>query len=274
MVRATLPRVDAQTDLYTRVLDTAGERPVVFRTLDVGSDKQLSYIGQADEENPAMGWRAIRIALDRPGLLRTQVRALLRAAAGRKLSIMFPMVADVAEFRAARALVDKEIARFTKHGRRLPETIRVGTMLEVPALAWQMPALLSEADFLSIGSNDLLQFLFAADRGNTLLAGRYDVLSPAALSFLKQVLSACRVADVPVSLCGEAAGHPLEAMALIGLGFRRLSMQPSSVGPVKEMILSLDTSKLGSYIETLLTSPDHSLRGKLQVFAQDHGIAI
>lgn len=272
MVSATLPRLPVQRELYSQVLEAAGDKPVVFRTLDIGSDKVVPFLSRPKEENPALGWRAIRLGLDRPALLRYQVRALLQAAGGRSLNVMFPMVADVSEFLAAKEILHKEIDRHKRRGHDTPKNIRVGTMLEVPSLAWQLSALFPVIDFLSVGSNDLMQYLFAYDRGNTLLTNRYDVLSPAALSFLKMIVDECSKAGVDVSLCGEAAGRPLEAMALIGLGYRNISMPPAAVGSVKEMVRSLDVNALSGYIVTLLNSPDHSLRARLHSFAQDHGI--
>ncbi|MEN3163423.1 phosphoenolpyruvate--protein phosphotransferase [Tistrella mobilis] len=274
MVRSQIPDVAAQADLYARVLDQSGEKPVYFRTLDVGSDKQLPYFNHRPEENPAMGWRSLRLTLDRPAMLRRQVRALLMASAGRQLNIMFPMVAEVAEFDAARRLVQMEVARARRQQQRLPSQVRVGTMLEVPALAWQLKPLLERVDFISVGSNDLLQFFFACDRGNPELADRYDLLSPAVLGFLRNLVDACARADVELSLCGEMASRPLEAMALIGLGFRRMSMPAGAIGPVKAMVRSLDRGHLASYMATLLDLPDHSVRDRLMAFAHDHGIAI
>ncbi|MBI1182471.1 MAG: phosphoenolpyruvate--protein phosphotransferase [Alphaproteobacteria bacterium] len=274
MVGATFPRHEAQRELYSRVLDAAGDRPVVFRTLDIGSDKVVPFMDRPREENPALGWRAIRMGLDRPALLRYQLRALLAATPGRELRVMFPLVANVAEFLAAKSILDKEMRRHVRVGRQPPSRLLVGTMLEVPALAWQLDALIPSVDFVSIGSNDLMQYLFAADRGNTMLTDRYDILSPPALSFLSMIIAKLHGAGVPVSLCGEAAGKPLEAMTLIGLGLRSLSMTPSSIGPVKEMIRSLDVGKLRAYLSTLLTLPDQSLRGKLTNFARDHGVEL
>jgi phosphotransferase system enzyme I (PtsP) len=256
------------------VLDGAAGRQVVFRTLDLGGDKVLPYARPLVEENPAMGWRAIRMTLDRPALLRYQIRALLTAAKGRDLDLMFPMVAEVAEFRAARTLVDRELERLAKFGAEPPRKIRVGSMLEVPALAYQLPALLTAADFVSIGSNDLMQFLFASDRGNPRLGGRYDLLSPPMLNFLKGIVDAARARGVPVTLCGEMAGRPLEAMALIGLGFRSLSMAPASIGPVKQMLLGLDVGRLEVLIANLLAQSDHSLREQLRQFAINERVAI
>ena len=272
MDRSEMPDVDQQASIYTKVLDQAAGRPVIFRTLDIGGDKNLPYWNDGGGENPAMGWRALRVALDRPVLLRHQLRALIRASAGRTLSIMFPMVTEVAEFDAARNLLDREMEIALERGRPLPETLRVGTMLEVPALAYQLPALLQRADFISVGSNDLFQFLFASDRGSPRLADRYDRLSPAALSFLRGLVEQCDAAEIPISLCGEMAGRPLDAMALVGIGFRNLSMAPSSVGPVKAMVRSLSLMSLQPYLESLQHSAEHSVREKLREFALDHGV--
>lgn len=275
MVRATLPTVSVQTEFYSRVLDQARGRPVLFRTLDVGGDKMLPYLTRYDDEqNPAMGWRAIRLSLDRPVLLRMQIRALLKAAANRPLAIMFPMIAEVAEFRAARGLLQREVERQHRMGETGPSSLQVGTMLEVPSLAWQLGALLPMVDFVSIGSNDLMQFLFASDRGNPRLANRYDELSPAALSIVRDIVRRCNAAGVPVSLCGEAAGRPIDAMALIGLGLRSISMRAASIGAVKMMVRSLDLAALQAFMEDFYDSPEHSLREALTKFAEDHGVAI
>ena len=274
MVSSQLPRIDSQIDLYAQVMDAAGDKPVIFRTIDVGGDKVLPYLGTAREENPALGWRAIRIALDRPALLRYQVRALLEAANGRPLAVMFPMVADVSEFQAARAIVDKELQRLDKLGKPRPAKLDVGTMLEVPSLAWQLNALLPLVDFVSVGSNDLMQFFFASDRGNPKLANRYDLLSPSVLAFLNFLVRACNSHQVPISLCGEMGGRPLEAMALIGIGFRSISMPPAAIGPVKLMVRSLDLPVLEDFIMSLFDMPDHSVRGNLETFAYDHGIQL
>lgn len=274
LIASAMPKLSEQRAFYTEVLDEAGDKPVTFRTLDVGGDKVLPYLAHAKEENPALGWRAIRIALDRPGLLRYQLRALLQAAAGRNLRLMFPMVAQVSEFQAARALLDKELTRLDRLGQPKPLDIKVGSMLEVPSLAWQLDALLPLVDFISIGSNDLLQFFFASDRGNPRVGDRYDLLSPAVLSFLKHVVAQCGAHDVPVSLCGEMAGRPLEAMTLVALGFRTLSIPPAAVGPVKAMILKLDAGKLAGFVDERLNLPDSSLRTQLAEFAFDNKIPL
>ncbi len=274
MARSSLPDVTAQTSLYNKILDQAAGKPVVFRTLDVGGDKILPYWNPYEEDNPALGWRSIRITLDRPAVLRHQLRALLRAAVGRDLAVMFPMVAEVAELKQARAILDIEIEHERRAGRPLPNRVRIGTMLEVPALAFQLDALLPLVDFVSVGSNDLAQFLFAIDRGNPRIADRYDPLAPAMLTFLHRVAARCAESGVSMSVCGEMAGRPLEAMALIALGVRVLSVAAPSVGPVKTMIRSLQVSAVSAYLHGLLKSPDHSLRDKLKSFALDHGVLL
>jgi len=274
MVRPEFPDVNEQEKIYRETLDAAAGKPVVFRTLDVGGDKVLPYWSNEDEENPAMGWRSIRISLDRPAMLRQQLRALVRATAGRDLRVMFPMIAEVSEFTAARALLDIELTRHEEKGGEAPASVMAGCMLEVPALAFHLPALLRHCDFLSVGSNDLMQFLFASDRGNARLAGRYDPLSPPVLNFLQSVRQACEAAGKPLSLCGEMAGFPIDAMTLIGIGFRNLSVVPSAVGPVKSMARSLNVGQLQQYLETIVHLDDRSLREKLRGFARDHGVEV
>ncbi|HWI27650.1 MAG TPA: phosphoenolpyruvate--protein phosphotransferase [Stellaceae bacterium] len=274
MMRHDFPSVGQQSSIYRRVLEHAGERPVTFRTLDIGGDKMLPYMSESEDENPAMGWRAIRIALDRPAMLRQQLRALIRAAAGRRLRVMFPMVAEIGELDAARAVLDLELERAAARGSTLPVKIEVGIMFEVPALLWQLPQLLPKLDFLSVGTNDLVQFLFAADRGNPRLAERYDPLSLPVLRLLGEVTRACDASGVPLAVCGEMAGQPLDAMALLGVGFRALSMAPGSIGPVKAMVRSLDLTPLKALVETLGALPPRALRSKLHDFARDHGVVL
>ncbi len=247
---------------------------MTFRTLDVGGDKVLPYFNAGTDENPAMGWRAIRIALDRPAMLGHQLRAMIAAAVGRRLVVMFPMIAEVAEFDQARAILDAELQRAARGGAGTPAAVRVGAMLEVPALMWQTKALLERVDFLSIGSNDLLQFLFAADRGSPQVAERYDALSPPVLALLRDLVERCKAADVPVTLCGEMAGRPIEAMALLGVGLRSLSMPPAAIGAVKMMTRSLDVKRLARFLDRMIDSPQHSLREVLRGFARDHGVAL
>lgn len=276
MVASNLPRMNEQKAFYEQVLDTAGEKSVVFRSLDVGGDKVLPYMRTVPEENPAMGWRAIRLGLDRPALLKTQVRALLMAAAGRELSLMFPMVTDVAEFDRARTIVERELAHVRRHRHPTPETVRLGSMIEVPSLLWQLPELFERVDFASIGSNDLMQFMTASDRGNTRLSNRYDPLSPAFLKALRSVLDAAAAAGKPVTLCGEMSGRPLEAMTLLALGFRSLSMPAASIGPVKSMMRSLELAPVGDLLSTMLergaTTPE--IRAEMRAFAGANGVPV
>jgi phosphotransferase system enzyme I (PtsP) len=274
LTRHAFPDVADQTEFYRRAYDQVDNRPIAFRTLDIGGDKVLPYLAHAAEENPAMGWRAIRIGLDRPAMLRQQLRALLRAAAGHDLYVKFPMIAEIAEFEEARALLDKEVARIAAQGREPPRSISVGVMLEVPSLLWQLPALLERVDFLSIGTNDLAQFLYACDRGNPRLADRYDLLSAPMLALFRQVIAACNAANKPLSMCGEMAGSPIEAMVLIALGFRTLSLTATAIGPVKAMTQSLDAGALARYLGEIGERPDHSLRRWLEAYARDHDVAV
>ncbi len=274
LTRDAFPDVADQTAFYRRAYEQVGERPIVFRTLDIGGDKVLPYVDHDAEDNPAMGWRAIRIGLDRPAMLRQQLRALLRAAAGRDLWVKFPMIAEVAELERARALLDLERRRAEAEGHAPPRSVKVGVMLEVPSLLWQLPALLERIDFLSIGTNDLAQFLFASDRGNPRLADRYDLLSAPVIALLREVVAACATANVPLSMCGEMAGNPLDAMMLIALGFRTLSLTASALGLVKTMIRSLNAGEAADYLDEIGGRPDHSLRRRLEAYARDHAVAL
>lgn len=277
MVASTFPRARAQEQLYRDVLEAAGELPVTFRTIDVGGDKVLPYFRDVPvEENPAMGWRALRLALDRPGLLRTQIRALLKAADGGRLRLMLPMVTEVAEITHAREIVDREIRHLSRFGYPLPTRFELGAMLEVPSLLWQLDELMQATDFVSVGSNDLFQFLMATDRGNAGLSNRYDVLSPAFLRALGNIVEAGARNGTPVSLCGEMASRPLTAMALFGVGFRTVSMSPASIGPVKAMLRSLDIGELTGFMQDELATPAqrHSLRKALYGFAEANGVAL
>jgi len=277
LVSATLPQRVQQQRLYRDVLDAAGDRPVIFRTVDIGGDKALPYLrndGDDGEENPAMGWRALRVALDRDGLMKVQARALLEAGVGRTLNVMFPMVSEPWEFDEAKALFEKQRRWLVERGKRLPNAVRYGAMLEVPALAEMLDVLLPELDFLSIGTNDLTQFLFAADRANPRLAERYDWLSPAILRFLLRIANTCREYKVPVGVCGEMGGRPLEAMALIGLGIERLSITPAAIGPVKAMIRSLDAASIRAAMPAFLKDRSAPMRVLLTDWARTAGVEI
>ncbi|XWN33763.1 MAG: phosphoenolpyruvate--protein phosphotransferase [Devosia sp.] len=244
MVAPTMPRLRAQERLYRQIYEGAGDRPVVFRSLDIGGDKILPYLRKVEEENPAMGWRAVRLGLDRPGLLRSQIRALLLASAGRELRLLFPMVATVSEFNAARALVDRERRFLRQHGHSLPESVKLGVMLETPSLLFELDEVMAAVDFVSVGSNDLFQFAFAVDRSNVRVAGRFDTLSLSFVRALKKITDAGSAQNVPVTMCGEIASRPLEAMCLVGLGFTHLSMPPAAIGPVKAAIRAMDVGRL------------------------------
>ncbi len=272
MVSETLPRLSAQAAVYKSVLDAAGDKPVVFRTLDLGGDKVAPFAPSTKEPNPALGWRAIRMGLDRPGLLRYQMRALIQAAEGRPLQVMFPMIAAPWEMRAAREMLDREV-RHAKHaGHPIPSSLKVGMMLETPGMAWALEHVIDTVDFVSVGANDLMQYFFAADRQNTRVSDRYDVLSPAALDLLKRINDVCVAHNTPVSVCGEVAAKPLEAAVLIALGYRSLSMASGNIGPVKKLVSGLDAGKLGTWLASRLESPADSLRPLLLEAGEDAGL--
>ncbi|MEF2074326.1 phosphoenolpyruvate--protein phosphotransferase [Consotaella aegiceratis] len=274
MIASTMPKVVAQQRLYSAVLDAAGDRPVTFRTLDVGGDKLLPYLHQTPEENPALGYRALRLTLDRPGLMRTQLRALLKAAGGRELRVMFPMVTELEEMNAARELVQREIDHLSRFGHVLPDKIKLGAMIEVPSLLFQMDELMGIVDFVSVGSNDLFQFFCAIDRGNARLSGRYGELSAPFLRALRSIVEAGRRHGVPVTLCGELAARPLSALALIALGFRSISMAPAAIGPVKAALMQLDVAALTPVVNGFVDAAPSSiqLRDLLVDFAKTHSI--
>jgi phosphotransferase system, enzyme I, PtsP len=276
MLAPRFPRLREQYEFYKTVLDALPGKAVTFRTLDIGSDKILPYMETIEEENPALGWRAIRIGLDRPGLLRMQLRALLKAGSGRDLRIMFPMIANVAEFELAKAMALREVETLRRHAHMPPERLELGAMVEVPSLLFELDQLAERADFLSVGSNDLLQYLYAADRDNTRVAKRYDALAAPILRALKAIADAGARAQKPVTLCGEMGGRPLEALALLALGYRSLSMSPAAIGPVKAMILELDLGKAQAFVDELLATDRGrpSLRGELTKFASTHGVPL
>jgi len=273
LVSETLPKVSEQEKIYAAALDSAGpDRPVVFRTLDIGGDKQVPFLPREQEENPAMGWRAIRIGLDRPALLRFQLRALLYAAEDRDLSVMFPMIAEIAELKRCKRLLDKELKRLSDHGRKPPRSIRIGCMIEVPSLVFQLDGLVGEVDFLSLGTNDLMQFFFACDRGNPALSGRYDLLAPSAMRFLKMIVDKVTAAGVPLTVCGEMGGNPMEALALMSMGFTKFSVSPTAVGPMRRLIRQVNLPQLRQFFDHAMTSDPHSIRDSLTNFARDHRI--
>jgi phosphotransferase system enzyme I (PtsP) len=276
MIASTMPKMEEQEAFYRNVLKQAAGKPVTFRTLDIGGDKVVPYFRAAEEENPALGWRAIRLSLDRPGLLRTQLRAMLRASAGQELRIMLPMVTEVSELRTVRELLQKEIQRQAKVGEQLPRKLQFGAMLEVPALLWQLDELMQEVDFVSVGSNDLFQFAMAVDRGNARVSDRFDVLGRPFLRILRDIIRAGDRNGTSVTLCGEMASKPLSAMALLGIGYRSVSMSPTAVGPVKAMLLALDVDKLSATLHARLddTKDQTPVREMLVAFAAENGVPV
>lgn len=272
MISPTMPDVKSQARVYGKILRQAGNKRVIFRTFDIGGDKQLPYFPIDGEENPALGWRATRIGLDRPAILRRQFRALIHAANGKPLDIMLPFITQVHEIDDARKLINLELERAKLEELTLPKNIRIGTMIEVPAILWQLPALMKRVDFISIGSNDLLQFIFACDRGSQRVSDRYDTLAPEVLRIVRDVVRECNKAGVEAGFCGEMASKPLEAMALLGVGVRSLSMPPSSIGPVKAMLRNLNIAEFSQYLDTFCDSSEPSIRGMLEKYARDHNV--
>jgi phosphotransferase system enzyme I (PtsP) len=277
MVASTFPRAEAQERLYRDVLDAAAGKPVTFRTIDIGGDKVLPYFKLADqEENPALGWRAVRLTLDRPGLMRTQMRALLKAAGGRELRVMLPMVTEIAEIRQAREIIDREVRHLARFAHHLPTRLKLGAMIEVPSLMWQLEELMNLVDFVSVGSNDLFQFVTATDRGNSRVGDRFDPLCVPFLRLLRQITEAGREAGTPVTLCGELAGRPISAMALLGVGYRSISMSPAAIGPVKAMLTELPLEALTALMDETLNAQtcEKDVRAMLAAFAAENEIPL
>lgn len=270
LIRSQMPKRSELSALYSRVIGAAHGKRVAFRTLDIGSDKVLPYMKANDEPNPAMGWRAIRVGLDKPGILRMQLQALIRAANGGPLAVMFPFITLHSEFRAAKAELDKVLAREVKLGNPLPSKFEVGAMLETPSLAYAPAAFFKEVDFISVGGNDLKQFFYAADRENELVRRRYDTLNGSFLSFLKTVVERCNAAGTPVSFCGEDAGRPLEALVLSAIGFRSLSMRPASVGPVKHLLRQVDIVAAGKAVSAALDAGEQDIREMINAWLVEH----
>ena len=272
MVSSTIPRLRQQTEFYREILEVAGDKPVIFRALDIGGDKLLPYLRHTHEDNPALGWRAIRMSLDRPGLFRMQVRALLHASAGKTLNLMLPMVTEVWELEKARELIEFEHKRLKQFDRKEPDDIKIGVMIEVPAIMWHLDDLFKNVDFASVGSNDLLQFLFAADRSNINVADRYDALTEPAIRSLKRIIDHAEKHKTPLELCGEMAGRPIEAMALIGLGYKTISMPPASIGPIKSMVRKVNYSDLKDIMAQCLNDRSNCFRARLEDYAKSKGI--
>ncbi|WP_439103926.1 phosphoenolpyruvate--protein phosphotransferase [Celeribacter marinus] len=274
LIRNKVPRRGELASLYGRVMDAARGKRVAFRTLDIGSDKVLPYMKPQDEPNPAMGWRAIRVGLDKRGVMRMQLQALIRACAGRPLTIMFPFVAQFEEFRAAKAMLEAELVSEKRLGRVLPTEVEVGAMLETPSLAFAPDQFFEETDFISIGGNDLKQFFFAADRENERVRRRYDTLNVSFLTFIRQIVERCNAHGTPVSFCGEDAGRPVEAVALAAMGVRTLSMRPASIGPVKSVLRKVDLDRVTSLVDEAAARGDQSVRSAIVAYLAESGIAV
>ena len=276
MIASRLPRLKEQAELYAEALAIAGDRPIVFRLLDIGGDKVLPYLRSTAEENPAMGYRSIRLGLDRPGLLRTQIRALLQAANGRPLRILVPMVTETFEFRQTKQVIVKEIERLKRAGHKAPEKLEIGAMIEVPSLLFELDQIMPEADFVSIGSNDLVQFLTAADRANPRVSKAYDPIALPRLRAIRLVVDAAARHGKPVTMCGELAGKPIEALALMAIGMTRLSMGPTSIGPIKEMILNLELKPVQAAVAEALSAGanGHTIRTLLTEWVDRQNLPI
>ncbi|ALI56604.1 phosphoenolpyruvate--protein phosphotransferase [Celeribacter marinus] len=274
LIRNKVPRRGELASLYGRVMDAARGKRVAFRTLDIGSDKVLPYMKPQDEPNPAMGWRAIRVGLDKRGVMRMQLQALIRACAGRPLTIMFPFVAQFEEFRAAKAMLEAELVSEKRLGRVLPTEVEVGAMLETPSLAFAPDQFFEETDFISIGGNDLKQFFFAADRENERVRRRYDTLNVSFLTFIRQIVDRCNAHGTPVSFCGEDAGRPVEAVALAAMGVRTLSMRPASIGPVKSVLRKVDLDRVTALVDEAAARGDQSVRSAIVAYLAENGIAV
>ncbi len=269
-----MPDVESQRRQYARLFDALGNKKLIFRSLDVGSDKFLPYWGEIKEDNPAIGWRSIRITLDRRSILRQQIRAMLRASAGKELNVMFPMISTCEEFLQAKETLMLEYDREKQRGRPTASRVNVGLMIEVPSVLFQLDEILQKVDFVSVGTNDLYQFVFACDRGNSRLSARYDVLSAPFLKLMKMIVDKCNQYKVYCSVCGEMASNPVEAMALIGLGYRNLSVSGATYANIKKMIISMNCEDVADYVRTLLKSTKNSVRPQLLAYAYDHTIAI
>ncbi len=274
MIASDFPDVDMQRNHYAAIYKQLPDRPVIFRTFDIGGDKNVPYLHIEEEENPAMGWRATRIGLERPTILRTQFRALIEASAGRELRLMLPFIAQVSEFDAAKRLFDQEMDQAKQRGQELPRTVKIGIMIEIPSILWQLDILMPKLDFISIGSNDLMQFLFACDRSAAHMANAYDTLSPVMLKVVRMIVDKAAIYQVDVGFCGEMARRPLDALALLGVGMRNLSVSISAIGPVKAMIRQTELASLSEYVQFMLDSGEPSIRHHLASYAKDHGIPV
>jgi len=276
MIASRLPKVQEQVALYREAIRLSEGKPIVFRLLDVGGDKVIPYLRAAAEENPAMGFRSLRLALDRPGLLRTQVRALLTAADGGPMKILVPMVTETWEFVETKRVIRLELERLIRAGGKPPSELKVGAMIEVPSLLFELDHVLPECDFVSIGSNDLIMFLNAADRANNRVSKTYDPIALPRLRALRHIVDMAGRYGVPITMCGELAGRTVEALALMAIGMTRLSMSPPAVGPIKEMVMGMELKPIRTAVAAALGEGQHGvgIRELLVDLATRQGLVI
>lgn len=260
MLRERFPSESEQVALYRKILESAPDSEIAMRTLDVGGDKPLPYF-PITEENPFLGWRGIRLTLDHPEIFLVQIRAMLRASIGLKnLSIMLPMISSVAEVNEARRLVEQAFFEVEEEARHQGVTLhrpRLGIMLEVPSVLYQLPQLAKKVDFFSVGSNDLTQYLLAVDRNNTRVASLYNSYHPAVLSALYDIVKQADQHQVPVSICGEIAGEPGGAVLLMGMGYRKLSMNAFNLRKINWVIRNVNLSEAQGLLSCALTSDSY-----------------
>jgi len=269
LISNKVPKRAEQAEIYCKVLDSAGTNPVFFRTLDIGSDKILPTITPEIEPNPTLGWRAIRLTLERSGVFKMQVQALIRGAKGRNLNIVIPLVTEPNEFLQAKDIILDEIDREKKRNRIVPNLIQIGAMLEVPSLAFAPNSFFKSVDFLMVGGNDLKQFFFAADRENEKVRKRYDMLSASFLSFLKLIIKKSESYKLPLSYCGEDAGRPIEALVLCSLGFKTLSMQPNCIAPVKSLLRNIKLSQIKQIVDYALEANYETVRSQVVEYLEE-----
>lgn len=277
LTHADVPDEEEQYVYYRQIIEDSPNRTVTIRTLDLGGDKTVAYLGLRTEANPFMGWRSIRLVFEHPRLFEKQLRAILRAGRHGKVNMLFPMITTLEELRHVNQLVEETRRNLRREGVPFGEDVKTGVMVEVPAAAVCIDAILRETDFISIGSNDLIQYLAAADRDNPKVAHLCEPLNPAIFKVLQMVLDACRRTGTPVTLCGEMAGQPRAVLALFGMGLRRFSMSPAFVPTIKALLASVTTSqaerfahqvlqlKTSDEIRSYLTARLHEVSSTLEV---------
>jgi len=273
-----VPDEEEQYQHYRQIIEDSPNRIVTIRTLDLGGDKTVAYLGRRNEANPFMGWRSIRLSFEHPRLFERQIRAILRAGRHGRVSMLFPMITTLEELRHVNRLVDETRRNLRREGVPFGEDVKTGVMIEVPAAAVCIDAILRETDFISIGSNDLIQYLVAADRDNPKLAHLCEPLSPAIFKVLQMVLEACQRTGTPVTVCGEMAGQPRSVLALFGMGLRRFSMSPAFIPTIKALLSSVTTTqaerfahqilqlKTNEEIRAYLTARLHEVSSTLEIF--------